>query len=404
MRASEKRKNNILIGVLLGVVVLMGIAYAAFASNLNITGTSSMSENWCIGFDSTRTSDYQAQAGIQGGTTPTGSMSFSGDSCGGNLKTTASLNATFKQPGDKVEYTLTIGNKGTLAAAIESIEVDGDSVTSDTTITKGNIKYIIEMPESTSLAVNDTTTMKITAMFQNDTDIEKFTGTETQTLSVQINAQQDDGNGGMVVTEPKFTGTIYRWSTVSALNGSTIKARTIYSITSDGVYGHGPAGDYDTLEACDADRNSKYGGSMECKQFEFDALEYTTNASTLNKYYYLKHDIVNDEIINSYVCFVYNNVEHCMKGGVNEYSSESKPIFDANTQIIKDYQIFYNLNTVSNPSSSNPGCYFDSGNSYCYGGGFYLVYASSDGRGVSVYGSSSEYCSVHNDGYSICYQ
>ena len=163
---------------------------------------------------------YTAQAGIQGGTTPTGSMSFSGDSCGGNLKTTASLNASFKQPGDKVEYTLTIGNKGTLAAAIESINVDGDSVTSDTTITKGNIKYIIEMPLSTSLAVNATTTMKVTAMFQNDTDVSS-SANEQQTISIAINAVQDDGSGGFTPTPTSFTGTIYRNNTNILYNGLT---------------------------------------------------------------------------------------------------------------------------------------------------------------------------------------
>ena len=406
MRASEKRKNNILIGVLLGVVVLMGIAYASFASNLNITGTSSMSENWCIGFDSTRTSDYTAQAGIQGGTVPTGSMSFSGDSCGGNLKTTAALNASFKQPGDKVEYTLTIGNKGTLAAAIESINVDGDSVTSDTTITKGNIKYIIEMPLSTSLAVNATTTMKVTAMFQNDTDISS-SANEQQTISIAINAVQDDGNGGFTPTPTSFTGTIYRWNTISASNGSSIipVSGTKYVIT-DGNQ-EAPAGPYDTQNECQTALEgvgSPPGYSCQQKTGTFGGVgEYTTDASTLNKNYYLKHDVVDDIITASYVCFVYNNAEHCLKGGVNEESLSTKPTFDSNTQIIHDYQTFYNLNTVSNPSSSNPGCYFPSSRSRCCGGGFNRVDADSYGY-VDVYGSSSEYCSVDSAGISRCYR
>ena len=388
---SKYQKKNLLIGGLLAIVVLMGIAYAAFASNLTITGTGSVSSNWCIGFDSSKTSDYTATAGISGGTVPTGSMSFSGDSCSTSFKTTASLNASFKQPGDKIEYTLTIGNKGTLAAAIESINVDNQSVTSDTTITKGNIKYIIEMPEETSLAVNATTTMKVTAMFQNDTEVTSSTN-EQQTISVSINAVQDDGNGGFTPTPTSFTGTIYRWNTTTAQNGSSIKAKTVYNITSDGEYGHGPAGDYDTLEACDADRNSKYGGGMECKQFEVDALEYTTNASSLNKTYYLKHDVEDDIITNSYICFVYNNSEHCLKGGDNGAS------FAANTQIIKDFQTFNNL-----PDNANPGCTFDSVRSYCYGGGFSQVYSESLGH-VIVYGSSSEYCNVGGGGNSYCYQ
>ena len=244
-KLTERKKKSILIGALLAVVVLMGIAYAAFASNLTITGTGSVSSNWCIGFDSTRTSDYQATAGITGGTVPTGSMAFSGDSCSTSFKTTASLNASFKQPGDKIEYILTIGNKGTLAAAIESINVDNQSVTSDTTITKGNIKYIIEMPESTSLAVNATTTMKVTAMFQNDIDVSSSSN-EQQTISVEINAVQDDGNGGFTPTPAKFTGTIYRWNTNSLGIGDSIQTVTknVWVI----AYGSGQQGPPDVYD------------------------------------------------------------------------------------------------------------------------------------------------------------
>ena len=354
---TKYQKKNLLIGGLLAIVVLMGIAYAAFASNLTITGTGSVSSNWCIGFDSSRTSDYQATAGITGGTVPTGSMSFSGDSCSTSFKTTASLNASFKQPGDKIEYTLTIGNKGTLAAAIESINVDNQSVTSDTTITKGNIKYIIEMPESTSLAVNATTTMKVTAMFQNDTEVTSSTN-EQQTISVSINAVQDDGNGGFTPTENTFTGTIYRWNTTYLANkDSSAASSNPYTITN-----------------------------------LTEGTDYVKNPNTLNKTYYLKHDIVNDEIINSYMCIVYNNAEHCLKGGDNGAS------FATNTQIIKDYQTFYSL-----PDNATPSCTFNSLNSYCHGGGFNYVHADSYGDAY-VYGSSSEYCIVNYDGNSYCDQ
>ncbi len=397
MRASEKRKNNILIGVLLGVVVLMGIAYAAFASNLTITGTGSVSSNWCIGFDSSRTSDYQATAGISGGTVPTGSMSFSGDSCSTSFKTTASLNASFKQPGDKVEYTLTIGNKGTLAAAIESINVDGDSVTSDTTITKGNIKYIIEMPLSTSLAVNATTTMKVTAMFQNDTDISS-SANEQQTISIGVNAVQDDGSGGFTPTPAKFTGTIYRWNTIIANTGDSIAtvSGTKWCVVQSGDSSEQCLAQFNTQEECQTDlsnNGSPAGYTCQEKTGTFGGVgEYTTNASTLNKTYYLKHDVEDDIITASYVCFIYNNTEHCLKGGDNGAS------FATNTQIIQDYQTFYNLGAYSNGT----GCNFDSSGSYCYGGGFDYVNANSYG-GVDVYGSSSVGCYVNNDGHSSCY-
>ena len=79
-----------------------------------------------------------------------------------------------------------------------------------------------------------------------------------------------------------------------------------------------------------------------------------------------------------------------MKGGDGGAS------FAANTQIIKDYQTFYNL-----PDNATPGCNFASSYSYCFGGGFYNVSARSDGS-VHVLGSSSEYCNVNTDGYSAC--
>ena len=444
---SKYQKKNLLIGGLLAIVVLMGIAYAAFASNLTITGTGSVSSNWCIGFDSTRASDYEATAGISGGTVPTGSMSFSGDSCSTSFKTTASLNASFKQPGDKIEYTLTIGNKGTLAAAIESINVDGDSVTSDTTITKGNIKYIIEMPESTSLAVNTTTTMKVTAMFQNDTEVTSSTN-EQQTISISINAVQDDGSGGMDITSAsdKFTGTIYRWDTAIVQNGDSIADTEVSRWCGIGTLNGNPYNsciddDYadETEDDCLAnlgdfsdDRNELiitscqnittfyypsdeyssmqeafYAGYMYLSEqrclddgnnncdsgiIKEGGIEgYVTDVSTLNKTHYLKHDVVDDIITNSYVCFVYNNTEHCLKGGDNGAS------FAANTQIIKDYQAFYNL-----PKNGDyPGCDFGSDTSYCSRDGISEVIVRFNGD-VNVMDSSAWYCSIDSIGRTSC--
>ena len=393
MRASEKRKNNIIIGVLLGVVVLMGIAYAAFASNLNITGTSSMSENWCIGFDSTRTSDYTSAAGITGGTVPTGSMSFSGDSCGGNLKTTASLNASFKQPGDKVEYTLTIGNKGTLAAAIESINVDGDSVTSDTTITKGNIKYIIEMPLSTSLAVNATTTMKVTAMFQNDTDISSSTN-EQQTISIGVNAVQDDGSGGFTPTPSTFTGTIYRNNTNVLFNGLTYNGEaTVWYPNSYSSAAEAWADDYHAYSSQAYCEDGEGSGNCASGTVTITPGSYETNASNLNKTYYLKHTITNDIVTASYVCFV-TDTEHCMQGGDINIGTGLSPYYSTNRSLLEGQETWFNNHSGS--------CSFGSDASDCRGGGFDYVYALSDGY---VYASVSDDggCLVRHNGKSNCY-
>ena len=360
MRSQGIKRNYIIIALCM-ILVIMGVGYAAFSSMLNITGTANITNSWCIGFDNTKTNAYQSTPGFALGTSPVGTMSYTGAVCGSNIVSHADLSADFYQPGDQIIYTLTIKNKSSITAAIKSIKVDNQNVTSNTTITKGNIIYTVNMPSKTTLTSNEETTMTIVADFQDDESIGTgYTG-ETQTISVEINGQQDDGNGGFTPTLPKYTGTIYRrrW-TYLANKGSSAASNYPYTITN-----------------------------------LTEGTDYVKNASLLNKTYYLKYDIVNDEIINSYVCFVFDNSEHCMKGGDGEAS------FAANTQTIQDYQTFYNLNTVSTPSSVNPGCKFNSLSSSCIGGGFFIVFANSNGT-VQVYGSSSEHCHVYDDGRSYC--
>ena len=356
---SERDKRNYIIIALCAILVVMGVGYAAFSSLLTINGTANITNSWCVGFDSTKTNTYQITKGVATGTNPSGTMTYSGTACETNYKPVVTLASTFHQPGDQIVYTLTIKNKSSVTAAIKSITVDGDSVTSNETKTKGNITYIVNMPEDTTLDTNEETTMTVTVKFQNETDITgPYTG-ETQTITVGINTEEDDGNGGFIVTQPTFTGTIYRWSTTNLANkdSSSNYPKTIANLTK--------GTDYIT---------------------ETDYPTYSARATALGKQYYLKHDIVNDEIINSYVCFV-SDEEHCMKGG------DSGASFATNTQIIQDYQTYY--------ASQNPSCTFSSSGSYCIGGGFIQVSSYSSG-GVGVIGSSYKSCVVFSEGSSAC--
>ena len=194
--SKSKQKNLLIIGLVV-VVIMMAIGYAAFVTQLNISGTATISSNWCIGFDNTKTSTYEVTKGKSTGETPTGSMTYGGATCQSIASTTATLSSSFKQPGDKVEYTLTILNKGNIDATIESIKVDNVTKTSTFTTTKGNIKFTVEMPATNNLAATSgSTTMKVTAEFQNDTDISVYTTGETQSINIEINAGQGSGAGG----------------------------------------------------------------------------------------------------------------------------------------------------------------------------------------------------------------
>ena len=391
---SERDKRNYIIVALCAILVVMGVGYATFSSLLTINGTASTSNSWCLGFDNTKTNAYEITKGISTGEAPSGSMAYTGTACGSNLVPHADLSATFHQPGDQIEYTLTIKNASTVTAAIKSILVDSESVSTNTTKKKGNIIYIINMPADTTLSPNEETTMTVVAKVQNDTDITgTYTGGETQTINVGINTEQDDGNGGMDTT---FTGTIYRHNAQTIMNGFAMAGKWcgIGAINSCdyGIIFQSEASCRQFIQYGIANNVTIYGDLSEYTCTESSTkreITYTKDASTLNANYYLKHDVVEDIVTNSYVCFVYNNAEHCMKGGE----------FETNTQIIKDYQTFNNLGDYD--YSTDTGCNFISSYSTCYGGDFYRINVRSDGF-VIVNGSSSEDCRVTSDGGSAC--
>ena len=375
------------------ILVIMGVGYAAFSQLLTINGTANISNSWCVGFDNTKTTAYTTKTGITGGTAPTGSISFSGSTCETKYQPDASLTAGFKQPGDQVEYTLTIKNKSTVPVAIKSILVENNSVTTDTTIKKGNIEFIVHMPETTNLVVDGETTMRVIARFQNTTDVTGVYNGEQQSLNVEINAEQGTGTDGMVTT---FTGTVYRHNTNRVHNGDNINdSGTVWVLANPSIGGE-YADEYNTEAECQTGYEGKNSPSgYGCQTREIGLGNHTEDASTLNKSYYLKHDVVEDVITNSYVCFVYNNTEHCMKGADNGAS------FAVNTQIIKDFQTFNNLGAFKYNGGNPTGCEFVASNSNCSGGGFHNVYARSIGI-VSVFGSSSTYCIVIQTGNSYC--
>ena len=386
LKIKTDKRNYIIIGLCM-ILVVMGVGYAAFSSLLTINGTANISNSWCVGFDNTKQNTYTAKVGTTGGTAPTGSITFSGSTCETKYQPDASLTATFHQPGDQIEYTLTIKNKSTVPVAIKSIQVENNNVTTDTTIKKGNIEFIVHMPESTNLAIDGETTMRVVARFQNTTDVTGVYNGEEQSLNVKINAEQGTGTDGMLTT---YTGTVYRHNTNYVYNGVNIAKSYVYSDSGGSMQN---ADIFNTLEECQAQYPDE--GDNTCKLATNVLGSYTEDVSTLNKTYYLKHEVVEDVVTNSYVCFIYNNSEHCMKGGDNGES------FEQNTQIIKDFQTFNNLEAYNYNGGNSTGCGFEASNSYCFGGGFQIVQAMSSGN-VRVLGSASSYCSGNKAGRSYC--
>ena len=364
----KRDQRNYLIIALCAILVVMGIGYAAFSQLLTINGTATVSNSWCVGFDNTKTNTYQITKGVSTGTSPTGSMTYSGTACSNTLQPTSTLSSVFYQPGDKIEYTLTIQNASTVPVAIKSILVDNQSVTSNTTITKGNIQYIVEMPASTNIAVSGTTTMKVTAKFQNDTDVTgPYAGSETQTVEVKINAEQGDGTDGFTPAHSTYTGDVYAWNTSSV----TIGTSTINDLASTKT-----AQPYYTSAA---DVMSASG--------------YT---------FFNKYTVVNDAITEGYSCqtFGISGFEPvCLKMSTDG----SGYGYDAGGNHTGNAGILNALNSNTTFTGNNPAgsCSLGSSNSSCSAGNL-SVSAFSIGHVSAIDNSTYASCGVDSYGNANC--
>ena len=104
----ERKKNKIIIFILIGIVCMMGVGYAAFQTQLDIKGNTEISSEWNIKIISAEVSDT-------GGS-------------GENVKNTytdltANLEANLYSKGDYVEYNVIVENAGTFDAKLDTLGI-----------------------------------------------------------------------------------------------------------------------------------------------------------------------------------------------------------------------------------------------------------------------------------------
>ena len=186
----DNRKNT-MIALLLGALVIMAVAYAAFSTALNINGTASINSTWNVAFDETKT---QAENGVVSPTTGTGGTTAPSGTVSYTDGQHAVINATLNQPGDSVVFTLTVKNTGSINATLGAITTGATSGCtcsgSTCTSTGGHIQFTVGSFSTTSLAAtNGTATIQVTATFLN-TDVSSLTAAESATISVSFTATQ----------------------------------------------------------------------------------------------------------------------------------------------------------------------------------------------------------------------
>lgn len=163
------RKKNLIIIVMIIVVLLMAVGYAAFQTQLKINGTGSITSKWGVEITNISSAITGSAYNIS---TPT------------YTATTASFNAGLKVPGDKIEYTVTVKNSGTVDAIIDRVDakVEGSYAI---------VYSITGIQSETKLASGVSKSFKVIVTFdRNATSIPSDT---TKKIDMNIICIQDDG-------------------------------------------------------------------------------------------------------------------------------------------------------------------------------------------------------------------
>lgn len=167
-----KDKKNILIGGLLFAIVIMAVGYAAFATQLDINGTATISGEWDVEITN-------IESAFTGTATDLAAPEYTA--------TTATFSAKLLAPGDAATYTVTVTNKGSIDAELNNIKF-----TPQTTEDGGSaaILYTVKsQPQANDiLKAGETATVVIEAKY--DPSVETVPEVKTRTITGVLNYVQ----------------------------------------------------------------------------------------------------------------------------------------------------------------------------------------------------------------------
>ena len=107
-RLNKTQRNYIIAGLCM-ILVIMGVGYAAFSSQLKISGTSNVTSNWSV-----KITNIQSKV-VSGAPTDAQKPSYT--------DTTATFKTRLTSPGDTMQYDVTVSNEGDIDAKLDKITV-----------------------------------------------------------------------------------------------------------------------------------------------------------------------------------------------------------------------------------------------------------------------------------------
>ena len=167
-KISRTNRNYIIAGLCM-ILVIMGVGYAAFATQLKINGTANIDSNWNV-----RITNIQST--VQSGSATNAVEPSYTD-------TTATFKTNLVSPGDSMKYDITVSNEGSIDAVLESIDVntnENEAIIFETSGIENGDK--LEASQTDILTVIVSYNSSVTSQPENT----------NSTITVTLNYKQDD--------------------------------------------------------------------------------------------------------------------------------------------------------------------------------------------------------------------
>ena len=281
----RNRKNTILLGLII-LFLGLGIGYSFITTTLTIDGTANVDSNtWNVYWDNVRVA-----AGSVTGDQVTSSPTIDTN------KTTVSFRINLKEPGEYYEFKVDAKNDGTLDAMIDTISKSTIPAYINYSVTYDND---IEINEKDLFSAGDKKTYKIVVKFRDDVAANELPSSpQSVQVSFAITYVQADNSATEV--DDSF---VYTFTDASYAIGN--------NVPSDGIY---------------------------------NFYNYQDVTNTFNHPFFMKHKVVNNKVVESYVGFVLNGYDYYLQGSATAHQDIDNPYYAKNSEILR--KIFGNDNCV----------------------------------------------------------
>ena len=203
----RKNRQRIAVTLLLVLLCVISIGYAILQSNLNITGTSEISNaKWDIHWN-----NVQVTTGSVSGTNVTTPATID------SSKTTVNYNIRFNKPGDFYEFTVDAVNAGTIDGMVASItsKLNGTTITTLPEYLNYSVRYVdgINIKENQLLAAGTSETYKVRIEYKQNISANDLPTTD-QSLSLDFSVRYRQATKDAIEIEHPSQFELDSWETI----------------------------------------------------------------------------------------------------------------------------------------------------------------------------------------------